>query len=331
MKLATLQTSIGPQIAALRADGATFVLLEPLNRVHKGVDPSALGSMLNLIEAGSAALDGVRDLVRRDESERLEAASVALAHAKLLAPLPRPPRLRCFSVYELHMRQAVEQVVRHRAGGVVSWLAKATGMVKPPSRWYRVPAYYKGNHLSVAGPDQPVARPGYTRWLDYELELGVVLGKPGRDITRGDAMRHVFGYTIFNDLSARDVLIEEMVGRPGMGPAKGKDFNDGNVLGPWIVTADEIPDPYALQMEVRVNGQLRGAGKSGAMHHRIDAMIAYASQSEDLVAGEVFGCGAVGNGTGIESWRFLEDGDVVELAIDSIGTLRNRVTTTIQA
>jgi 2-keto-4-pentenoate hydratase/2-oxohepta-3-ene-1,7-dioic acid hydratase in catechol pathway len=326
VKLATLQTPMGPQLAALRADGATFVLLEALNRVHNVLDPTALGSMLSLIEAGSGVLDGVRDLVRRDESERVETATVALANARLLAPLPRPPRLRCFSVYEVHMRQAVEQVVRHRAGGAVSWLAKTTGMLKPPSRWYRVPAYYKGNHLSVAGPDHAVARPGYTRWLDYELELGVVLGKAGRDIERGDAMKHVFGYTIFNDLSARDVLIEEMVGRPGMGPAKGKDFNDGNVLGPWIVTADELVDPYALQMQVRVNGELRGSGRSGEMHHRIDAMIAYASQSEDLVAGEVFGCGAVGNGTGIESWRFLEDGDVVELTIEGIGTLRNRVT-----
>lgn len=331
MKLATLRTSVGPQIAALRADGSTFVLLEPLNRSHKIVDPTALGSMLDLIEAGGAALDGVRDLVRRDESERHEKATVAVVNARLLAPLPRPPRLRCFSVYELHMRQAMEQVVRQRAGGVASWLLKTTGMLKPPARWYRVPAYYKGNHLSVVGPNSPVSRPEYARWLDYELELGVVLGKAGRDIERDDAMKHVFGYTIFNDLSARDVLIDEMVGCPGMGPAKGKDFNGGNVLGPWIVTADEIADPYALDMQVRVNGELRGCGKSGEMHHRIDAMIEYASQSEDLVAGEVFGCGAVGNGTGIEAWRFLEDGDVVELAIEGIGTLRNRVTKPIQA
>jgi 2-keto-4-pentenoate hydratase/2-oxohepta-3-ene-1,7-dioic acid hydratase in catechol pathway len=281
--------------------------------------------MLSLIEAGSAALDGVRDLVRRDEEDPSASASVPLASAKLLAPLPRPPRLRCFSVYELHMRQALEQVVRYRAGAAASWLLKTGGLLKPQSRWYQLPAYYKGNHLSVAGPDQIVSCPAYARWLDYELELAVVVGKAGRDIARAEAMKHVFGYTIFNDFSARDVVIDEMVARPGMGPAKGKDFDGGNVLGPWIVTADEIPDPYALDMQVRVNDTLRGRGRSGDMYHRIDAMLEYASQSERLVAGEVFACGAVGNGTGIESWRFLEDGDVVELGIEGIGTLRNRV------
>lgn len=279
MKLATLQTSSGPRIAALRADGSTFVLLETLNRLHKALAPAAVDSMLGLIEAGPPALDGVRYLVGRDEEAPCEPATVALARATVLAPLPRPARLRCFSVYELHMRQSVEQVVRHRAGSIASWLLKTGGMLKPPSRWYRVPAYYKGNHLSVCGHEQTVTFPGYTRWLDYELELAVILGKAGRDIVQSEAMKHVFGYTIFNDFSARDVLIDEMVARPGMGPAKGKDFNDGNVLGPWIVTADELPDPYRLDMQVRVNGALRGRASSGDMHHRIDAMIAYASQS----------------------------------------------------
>ena len=109
-----------------------------------------------------------------------------------------------------------------------------------------------------------------------------------------------------------------------LGPAKGKDFDTGNVFGPWIVTADELGDPYQLQMTARVNGEVWGGGSSSAMHHRFEDLIAFISQSETLHAGEIIGSGTVGTGCGLELGRFLQSGDVVELEIERIGVLRNR-------
>src|SRR5690606_7315299 len=128
--------------------------------------------------------------------------------------------------------------------------------------------------------------------------------------------------TIMNDVSARDVQAAESPGM--MGPAKGKDFDTGNVLGPCIVTADEIPDPYALRMEARVDGELWSQGSSSTMHHRFEDIIAYVSRSETLHAGEFFGSGTVGNGCGYELGRFPQPGSVVELSVERIGKLRNR-------
>lgn len=110
-----------------------------------------------------------------------------------------------------------------------------------------------------------------------------------------------------------------------LGPAKGKDFDNANVLGPWIVTPDEIGDPHALKMEARVNGERWGGGTSASMHHRWPAILAHVSMGETLYAGEVIGSGTVGTGCGLEIGRQLQHGDVVELEIEKIGTLRTRV------
>ncbi|HZB89969.1 MAG TPA: fumarylacetoacetate hydrolase family protein, partial [Stellaceae bacterium] len=138
-----------------------------------------------------------------------------------------------------------------------------------------------------------------------------------------EAEAHIFGYTIFNDFSARDRQAIEMQGR--LGPAKGKSFDGGNVLGPWIVTRDEIPEPFALQASVRVNGELRGRNDGREMIHSFAKMIAYVSEDETLHPGEIFGSGTYGGCCGMEIDRFLGDGDVVELEIEKIGTLRSRV------
>ena len=157
--------------------------------------------------------------------------------------------------------------------------------------------------------------------LDYELELACVIGRAGRDIPVNQAGAHIFGYTIFNDLSARDAQGREMAGQ--LGPAKGKDFDTGNVFGPWIVTADAIGDAQDLDMAVRVNGERRGGGNSRDMHHGFADIIAFISQSETLYPGEILGSGTVGTGCGLEIGRYLEDGDEIELEIENIGVLRN--------
>ena len=174
----------------------------------------------------------------------------------------------------------------------------------------------------MIGTDQEVRWPAYSQVMDFELELACILGRTGVDIPRAAAAEYIFGFTIFNDGSARDTPFQEMAGQ--LGPAKGKDFDTGNVFGPWIVTADELGDPYQLQMTARVNGAGWGGGSSGAMYHRFEDIIAFISQSETLHAGEIIGSGTVGTGCGLELGRYLQPGDVVELEIERIGILRNR-------
>jgi 2-keto-4-pentenoate hydratase/2-oxohepta-3-ene-1,7-dioic acid hydratase in catechol pathway len=175
----------------------------------------------------------------------------------------------------------------------------------------------------VTGPETDVPWPAYCNALDFELEFGCYIGKRGRDITRESARAHIAGYTIFNDFSARDEQTREMPGQ--LGPGKGKDFDNGNAMGPCLVTADEIGDPYRLDMAVRVNGEEWGRGNSRDMHWKFEDCIAHVARSETLHPGEFFGSGTVGNGCGLEHMRFLKDGDVVELEVEKIGILRNRV------
>ena len=158
--------------------------------------------------------------------------------------------------------------------------------------------------------------------MDYELEMGCVIGTTGRDISREDARSHIFGFTIFNDFSARDTQGMEM--ESGLGPSKSKDFDNANVLGPWIVTIDEFyPDDAA--MTVRVNGEVRSSGRSNTMTVKFEDLIAFISTSETLHAGEILGSGTVGGGCGLEAGKLLADGDVIELEIEGIGVLRNKV------
>ncbi|MCZ7641458.1 MAG: fumarylacetoacetate hydrolase family protein [Pseudorhodoplanes sp.] len=153
-----------------------------------------------------------------------------------------------------------------------------------PQVWYQQPLYYKGNRFSVVGPDADVHWPSYSRYLDFELEWGIFIGRKGRNIPASEARDYIFGYTVFNDFSARDAQYRETEGR--LGPAKGKDFDTGNAMGPCIVTADALAEPYNLAMAVRVNGEEWGRGNSRDMHHRFEDMIAHISRDETLYPGE---------------------------------------------
>ncbi|MFH2099907.1 MAG: fumarylacetoacetate hydrolase family protein, partial [Pseudomonadota bacterium] len=193
----------------------------------------------------------------------------------------------------------------------------------PPRVWYEIPIYYMGNPDTVVGQEADILWPRYTKMLDYELEFGIFIGREGKDIPRDRAMEHVFGYTVYNDFSARDIQMREMAGR--LGPAKGKSFDTSNALGPYLVTADEVPDPYNLAMEARINGEVWSSGSSAGMHHRFADIIAHISMSETLHPGDFIGSGTVGGGCGLELDRWLKPGDVVELTVGNLGTLRNRV------
>jgi 2-keto-4-pentenoate hydratase/2-oxohepta-3-ene-1,7-dioic acid hydratase in catechol pathway len=283
-------------------------------------------SMQALIEGGAAALDRAREIVAA--GQKSGRGVIDTASVKLLAPLPLPPQLRDFLCFEKHLIQAFTQILRIRAASAPDpeqalrdW--EKQGAFKPPQVWYERPSFYKPSRFAVCGTGQDVNWPAYSKTIDYELEFACVIGTAGRDIPKDKARAHIFGYTIFNDLSARDEQTLEMASN--LGPGKGKDFDNSNPIGPCIVTADEIPDPYALDMIVRVNGEERGRGNSREMHWKYEDCIAFVSRNETVHAGELFCSGTVGNGSGLEIGRYVEPGEVVELEVEKIGVLRNRI------
>lgn len=190
-----------------------------------------------------------------------------------------------------------------------------------PEQWYECQAYYKGMPDTVIGPEEEIPWPAYSDRLDHELELAAIIGRQGKDITRERALDYVFGYTIWNDISARDT--QGLEWPIGMGPGKAKDWDGSNVLGPCIVTADEL-DIADVRLEVRVNGERWGGDSTAGMYHTFADLIAYASQAQTLYPGEVLGSGTATGGSGVELGRTIQQGDLVELEVDGIGVLRNR-------
>jgi 2-keto-4-pentenoate hydratase/2-oxohepta-3-ene-1,7-dioic acid hydratase in catechol pathway len=302
MRLVTFTVGSAPRTGALvEGDSKVVDLQAAYARLYHGSSP-VLDSVLAIVEAGEQALDTIGQLVRSPSPAVMHARS----DVRLLAPIPLPPQMRDFLCFERHLVQAYGALGK-----------------KPPAAWYERPIFYHPNRFSVCGPDADVPWPAYSERMDFELEFGCYIGTRGKDITRERARSHIFGYTIFNDFSARDEQAKEMAGT--LGPGKGKDFDGGNAMGPCLVTADEIGDPYSLAMVVRVNGEEWGRGNSRDMHWKFEDCIAHASRSETLHPGEFFGSGTVGNGCGLEQMRFLEPGDVIELEVERIGILRNRV------
>lgn len=322
MKLLTYASTRGERLGALVAGDQVVDLLDAA-LLAGSRQAGAFASMLALIRAGDAALAEARSLAADASRPRLPLAGLTLC-----APLPLPEQIRDFANYELHVRQALAASMRLRSlaeADPAAALARleASGLFAIPPVWYERPLYYKANRFSVVGPEAIIHWPAYAARMDYEMELAVVIGRRVRDAAPEEAMDAVFGYTIYNDFSARDTQAQESAFR--MGPAKGKDFDSGNAIGPWIVTRDEIADPYALRMRVAVNGEVRAETVSGGMQHDIARCISFVSQSETLHPGEVLAMGTVGNGCGYESLTFLADGDLIEIEVEGIGRLRNRL------
>ena len=313
MKLATFATREDPtpRVGVVTSGDSAVVDLASAF-TEAGFDPRPVASMQDLIEGGADILAKVRTAIAAYSGE-----TVPIAAAKLFAPLPRPVQMRDCMCFEEHLVGSSQAAMR------------LAGLTAPPERSRRMhevfklrPIYYKANRFAVVGHDAEIHWPAYSKLMDYELEMGCVIGTTGRDITREDARSHIFGFTIFNDFSARDTQGMEM--ESGLGPSKSKDFDNANVLGPWIVTIDEFyPDDAA--MTVRVNGEVRSSGRSNTMTVKFEDLIAFISTSETLHAGEILGSGTVGGGCGLEAGKLLADGDVIELEIEGIGVLRNKV------
>lgn len=191
-----------------------------------------------------------------------------------------------------------------------------------PQAWYEIPAYYKGPTTGFMGAEETIPWPSYTKKLDYELEFGVVIGKDGKNIKAENALKHIFGYTIFNDISARDIQKKEMAVR--LGPAKGKDFC--SVVGPVIVTADEFAgkEPNLL-MTATINGEEWSRGYTGDSHYTWAQMIEHASKEEWLLSTDFMGSGTVGTGCGLEIDKWIQPSDTIILEIEGIGKLKNLI------
>lgn len=285
---------------------------------------ASFASMLALIEAGPTAWDIVRTLVADAKPQHTHPAS----SIRLLAPLPRPTRLRDCSLFVEHMDVVLMRMAREAASSdpypetaYANLMASGKYALNPTFKQQCV--YYNADHTAVSGTDCDIVWPSYSKWMDFELEWACIIGVPGKDIARNSAASHIFGYTILNDWSARDVQMPLMETR--MGPGEGKDFAGSFGLGPCIVTPDEIVDPYNLTMTATVNGEQWTRGNTSSMYHKFEDAITQFSRDKTIFSGEVIGSGTVLGGCGFELGRRLSPGDTVELEIDGIGVLRNRV------
>ncbi len=324
MKLATYRSGGAVRVGVVDADaGRLFDLAAAARRA--GAPEAPFASMLALINSDDAGPDLARSLVGRRGGEG--DLWTDLNQIELLAPLPEPRQMRDAMSFALHIRQAARgsrALHAMRSGGRDAFMAVMAEPLEELAAVYRdVPIYYFTNRFTVVGPGVEVNWPRYSQVMDYELEIGIVTRRTRANIPTREAGAHIFGYTIFNDFSARDRQAIEMRGR--LGPAKGKSFDGGNVIGPWIVTPDELGDPETLKVEIKVNGETRGKGGTAGMLFSFPEILAYASQGETIHAGEFFGSGTVGNCCGLEVGRFLESGDEVALHVDRIGVLSNRV------
>ena len=236
-----------------------------------------------------------------------------LDEVKLLAPLPNPPSFRDFVAFETHVKNATK-----RNGDTVA------------QEWYEMPIFYFSNPHAMKGPKQEVKRPAKCLRLDYELEIACVIGKEGKNIKAREAEDYIFGYTILNDWSARDMQMKEM--KVLLGPAKGKDF--ATSIGPYILTKDEMEiykagKGFDLEMTAAVNGKVLSKGNLKDIHYSFGEMIERASEEVTLYPGDILGSGTVGFGClmelGSDVHRWLKPGDEVELKITGLGSLTNKI------
>jgi 2-keto-4-pentenoate hydratase/2-oxohepta-3-ene-1,7-dioic acid hydratase in catechol pathway len=297
VRLTTLATADGPRIGVL--------------------DGTMTDGVVRLLDTGSTLLDVVRGGAEALADAAGQAARSADAVEVGQASFDRlldPPSVRDFLTYEAH-------------------LAELTG-APPPDEWYEMPLFYFSNPASVVAPYGDVRMPPHVRQYDYELEVGVVVGRAGSDLTPEQAAGHIVGYTLFNDWSARDLQVHEF--KFPMGPSKSKDA--AITLGPWLVTADEVADRVedgrlALRTEVRLNGERVGGDVTSNMAWSFADLVAHASRGTVVRPGDVLGSGTCGTGCLAELKRthpgtapdWLQVDDVVRIEVEELGVIENRL------
>ena len=301
MRLLTFRPKRGgaPRIGVLLADERVLDVGGAARRARERL-PFDPGDTLSLIASGRAGLAALRRL-----THGAAARGLALGSLRLLAPIPRP-RKNVFCVGWNYLEHFEEG-------------ARARPHVQEmPAH----PAFFTKAPTAVNGPFDPIPlHAGVTEKLDWEVELGVVIGRSGRDIAEADAMKHVYGYTVVNDVSAREVQRQH-----GQQWFKGKSLDGTCPMGPWIVTADEVPDPQALRVTCRLNGVVKQDSNTRHMYFRIPRIIAELSAGLTLEPGDVISTGTpAGVGHARTPPEFMRAGDVLETEVEGIGALRNRI------
>ena len=289
---------------------------------------SGASTMKELLDGGPKAMDAARDIVLRISEGKLDLPGLTWGEADILAPVPQPTSCRDGYAF----RQHVEAARRNRKLEMIP-------------EFDEYPIFYFTNHNAIQGPGDIWCMPDHFRQLDFELEAAVVIGKKGRNIRAEDADSYIAGYMIMNDMSARQLQMEEM--KLNLGPAKGKDFS--TVIGPWLVTPDELEsrrlsakpghtgDRYDLRMECRVNGVKVSEGNLAQMDWTFAEIIERCAYGADILPGDVIGSGTVGTGCFLElngtgklndpdyPVQWLQEGDEVEMTIDGLGCLKNNI------
>jgi len=288
MRLVTFETKAGTiHIGALRADDHEIVVLD-----------SVAPSMLALIDGGAEALAQAKSALAA------AAKVVARADVRLLAPIPRPKQ----NVMCLGMNYVAHAIESLRARG---------SEIKLPE----FPVFFTKALNTVCGDGDSVPLdPNVTSQLDYEVELAYVFGRTAKNVKKADALDYVFGYTILNDISARDLQNRHQQF------FKGKSLDNSGPIGPCIVTADEIPDPATLAIKLRLNGELRQSSHTGDLIFDIPTGIEYLTLGTTIEAGQIVCTGTpAGVGMGLTPPAYMKAGDVVEAEIEKIGVLTNHI------
>ncbi|MGC1165944.1 MAG: fumarylacetoacetate hydrolase family protein [Solirubrobacterales bacterium] len=276
------------------------------------------------------------DFLARGEAARATAQEAVDAGGAATDPsaaiLPFQPRsMRAFMLWESHYVASARMLVKRffppPLAKVVSGYERVTRRtfpkLKPSKRFYETPSFYVANHAAVLADGEEMWWPSHTRFLDFELELAFVLAKPLADATPEEAAAAVGGWFVLNDWSARDVQAEDLRENPFGPVVKAKTF--ANSIGADVLTADELPDWQAVRGRVRVDGEVWCEGTTAGAAHDVGAMLAYASAGERLEPGDVISTGTMPGCCGLEQDRWIQPGQTVELEIDPIGTLRNKI------
>jgi len=305
MQLATVSSDERDVCVAILSDGQMLNIAKAAQGLT-GPGASALqsGTMLGLIEGGPDALAALGSLVS-DAERGKHAQAIISSEAKLQAPIPKP-------------RKNVLCVGRNYA----EHIAEGDRAQKQNVGVTEHPVFFTKPPTSIVAPDGDILIfPNVSESIDYEVELAVVIGKAGRNIPKSKAMDHIFGYTILNDVTARDIQR-----RHGGQYFKGKGLDGSCPLGPWIKTADAISDPHVLSIGLKVNGEQRQDGNTADMIFDIPTLIASLSEGMTLEPGDIIATGTPsGVGYAMEPPQFLKNGDAVVCEISGIGTLRNTV------
>lgn len=280
MKLARYEAGGGARVGVVSDDG--MVDLTPLG----------FHDIVTIARGGAKALADIAQYVGTG-------AAVPLASIRLLAPIERPSKYLAIGMnYAKHIEEGAK-----------------LGIPEP-----RKQLWFNKQTTCITGPHDGIIKPGVSDQIDYEAELGVVIGTAAKHVKAADAHRHIFGYFVANDVSTRDWQFHSQT------MTMGKSFDSHGPIGPWIVTADEIADPHALAIECRVNGELRQSSNTGMMLANIYQQIEYLSTAFTLEPGDLIATGTPeGVGIAMDPPTFLKVGDVVRCEIEGIGAIENPV------